>query len=88
MEPAPVQTSLAEPAIVDAPVSPRPPREQQPRPEKPHHAKPQHHAKPPREHGRHPHQDRSKTEKVTPEAVDKSQLPAFLFRPVPVRKPE
>ncbi len=23
-----------------------------------------------------------------PEAVDKSQLPAFLFRPVPVKKPE
>ena len=22
------------------------------------------------------------------EAVDKSQLPAFLFRPVPVRKPD
>ena len=32
---------------------------------------------------RHPH----KSQGAKPEAVDKSELPAFLFRPVPVKKP-
>jgi len=92
IEPAQIQTSAAEPAIVDAPA--RPHREH--RSEKPHQPK-QHHPKPQREHARphqdRPHQershhDRSKGDKPVPEAVDKSQLPAFLFRPVPVKKPE
>ena len=38
----------------------------------------------PRSENRHGHRDRQRH----PAAVDKSELPAFLFRPVPVKKPE
>jgi superfamily II DNA/RNA helicase len=43
----------------------------------------QHHEKRERHSQRHHNEQAAK-----PEAVDKSQLPAFLFRPIPVRKPE
>jgi superfamily II DNA/RNA helicase len=98
MEPAqtaPVETSAPSPAIADAPVA------EKPRPDhnkdhhkdhrkdhrndhrqgghRPHYDKPEKHDKQGRQH-RHNEQARQ------PEAVDKSQLPAFLFRPVPVKK--
>jgi superfamily II DNA/RNA helicase len=53
----------------------RPPQEQKPRQEQKHR---------PRGENRHGHPDRHQR----PAAVDKSELPAFLFRPVPVKKSE
>ena len=58
---------------------------------------PQHHRPSPKPK-REPHHKEQRHEKrgsqrqhneqaARPEAVDKSELPAFLFRPVPVRKP-
>jgi superfamily II DNA/RNA helicase len=65
------------PVTAEAPVreprhEPRPPRKEHPRGEK-------------RERGG---QRQHNEDAARPEAVDKSQLPAFLFRPVPVRKSE
>ena len=92
MEPvAAVETSAPLPAIADAPApqaAPRPhqhhdkprqdhkPRQDKPRPDNPHQGKPR--------QDRPRHDNRSQDSQ--PESVDKSQLPAFLFRPVPVRK--
>ena len=98
MEPireAAVVTSEPMPAIADAPASreqrPHDHRENAHREHKPHGGK-QHHGK-----ARHGHQAK-RPEKLSqqqhnerarqPEAVDKSELPAFLFRPVPVKKVE
>ena len=75
-----VETSAPTPAIADAPM----PARQEHRHQKPHrqiHEKQDKHEKQGRQH-RHNEQARQ------PETVDKSQLPAFLFRPVPVKKPE
>jgi superfamily II DNA/RNA helicase len=88
-EAAAVATSAPSPAIADAP-APRhehrphhgkPHSHEKHRPEKPAHEKSGH------EHSRHSqrhHNERARE----PEAVDKSQLPAFLFRQAPVKKPE
>jgi superfamily II DNA/RNA helicase len=97
-EAALVETSQPTPAIADAPAPP-PKREEHRRHGKPQHEK-QHHDRPradkPRQEqprGEHrgerggsqqQHNERARQ----PEAVDKSQLPAFLFRPVPVKKSE
>jgi superfamily II DNA/RNA helicase len=87
-ETAAVETSAPTPAIADAP-APRqehrhqkPPRQHQEK--QPYHDKQQHHDK----HGNQGRQHRHNEQARQPEAVDKSQLPAFLFRPVPVKKPE
>ena len=76
------------------------PRQENQRQEKPRNENPRHenqrHEKPRNEHAgqprherhekgsQHQHNERARQ----PEAVDKSQLPAFLFRPVPVKKPD
>ncbi len=92
MAPAAVTTTGPDPVIADAPAP-------SPAQAKPHHDKPRHghHDKPRHEHGSRgdkpvgeknagdkPRHDRSRL--TQPEAVDKSELPAFLFRPVPVKK--
>ena len=59
------------------------PRQDKPRAEQSHHERP-HHDK----HGRGGSQRQHNERAAQPEAVDKSQLPAFLFRPVPVKKLE
>jgi superfamily II DNA/RNA helicase len=103
MEPireAAVTTSEPMPAITDAPVAapagPRhgqhQPRHQQRRhPENSHREKPQrndhetsHHGKRPEKMSQAQHNEHARRS----EAVDKSELPAFLFRPVPVKKTE
>jgi superfamily II DNA/RNA helicase len=78
MEPAEV---AANPAPVEAPQVPAP--RQEPKPHKNH----------PRNEPRHEKRDRGSQRQhneqaARPEAVDKSELPAFLFRPVPVKKRE
>jgi superfamily II DNA/RNA helicase len=75
---------------------PRAPREQRPRgerQEKPSRNEQQQEQRSPSERQHHEkrerHSQRHHNEQAAkPEAVDKSQLPAFLFRPIPVRKPE
>ncbi|MFO1247925.1 MAG: hypothetical protein U1E93_06840 [Alphaproteobacteria bacterium] len=82
----------AEPGATPATPVPAPeqPRQQQPRQERPHQEqKPRHENRPPRHEKRERGSQRQHNEQAArPEAVDKSELPAFLFRPVPVRKPE
>jgi hypothetical protein len=78
MEPAEV---AAIPAPAEAPQVPAP--RQEPKPHKNH----------PRNEPRHEKRDRGSQRQhneqaARPEAVDKSELPAFLFRPVPVKKRE
>jgi superfamily II DNA/RNA helicase len=102
-ETATVETSAPTPAIADAPAKSehrqqehrrpeqRPqeqrPQEQraqeqrQPKPQRQQQEKQEKHEKQGRQHH---HNEQARR----PEAVDKSQLPAFLFRPVPVKKPE
>jgi superfamily II DNA/RNA helicase len=95
---ATVVTSEPHPAIADAPAPQtrphrpeKPHHDHRPRPDKQHQDK-QHQAKPhqDRPHQDRPHQAKPQHERPRPETqnVDKSQLPAFLFRPVPVRKPD
>ena len=80
-------------ALIEAPVQ----EARAPRPEKPRQE--QRPRNEPRTENREPRpENREKRERggqrhhneqaAKPEAVDKSQLPAFLFRPVPVKKPE
>jgi len=84
-----------EPAAVDAAApqaQPQQPRaEQPPRREKPREDKPRHEPRPRQEQRPRGEQKRERgsqrhhnEQAAKPEAVDKSQLPAFLFRPVPV----
>jgi hypothetical protein len=89
--------SMEPAAVTDAPApqAEAPRTEQQPRPEKPRHEqRPRQEQRPrgeqpaareKRERGNQRHHNE---QAAKPEAVDKSQLPAFLFRPVPVKKPE
>ncbi len=91
-----VVTSAPSPAIADAPrpqavVPEQKRREHRPHENKPHNERPRppQHDKP--QHEKHPRggSQRQHNERAAqPEAVDKSQLPAFLFRPVPVKKLE
>ncbi len=89
---APVQTEAR--AQAPQPQEQRAPRPQQDKPR--HQEKPRQEQRP---RGEQPRQEnREKRDRgsqrhhneqaARPEAVDKSQLPAFLFRPVPVKKPE
>jgi superfamily II DNA/RNA helicase len=75
---APVQAEAPQPVQeVRAPRPEKPRQEQRPRSEQPRTEK--------RDRGsQRQHNERA----AQPEAVDHSQLPAFLFRPVPVKKPE
>jgi len=94
MREAAVETSAPTPAIADAPALAqkrehhRPqgkPHQEKPRHENQRHEKSPRHDNPRHEKGsQHQHNERARQ----PEAVDKNQLPAFLFRPVPVKKPE
>jgi len=92
------QVASMEPAADAAPVA-EAPRPEQPRQEKPRQEQPKQEHRPRQEnrqekrpdnrqgHGKsHNQGQRDRPER--PAAVDKSELPAFLFRPVPVRKPE
>jgi superfamily II DNA/RNA helicase len=83
MEPADVNVSAA-PAEASGPEQPKPAphkpdrhRPEQPRQEQKHK---------PHAENRHGHRERHQP--TRPASVDKSELPAFLFRPVPVKKPE
>jgi superfamily II DNA/RNA helicase len=78
-EAAAVETSAPAPAIVDAPARPE---HRHQKPQRSHEQRP--HEKHEKQGSQHRHNERARQ----PEAVDKSQLPAFLFRPVPVKKPE
>jgi superfamily II DNA/RNA helicase len=97
-----VETSAPSPVIADAPVhAPRPPKPEQRHENRPRqHDKPQQ-DRPKGEQRQEYRQDHRKDNRAPretqrqhneraaqPEAVDKSQLPAFLFRPVPVKKQE
>ena len=62
------------------------PRQEQPRQEQP--KQPRLDQRPPRDKRERGGQRAHNEQAAKPEAVDKSQLPAFLFRPVPVKKPE
>ena len=69
------------------------PRQEQPRHEQPRQEQPRQEQKhKPRAENRqgqsHGQGQRDRHQPQRPVAVDKSELPAFLFRPVPVRKPE
>jgi superfamily II DNA/RNA helicase len=85
----PVAVAAEAPVRTEAPVQ----EQRAPRSEKPRHEN-----RPPRVEADAPRPPRDKRERgsqrqhneqaAKPEAVDKSELPAFLFRPVPVRKPE
>ena len=100
MEPVENAPVAAEAAAVEAPRpqadTPRPaqaPRNDKPRQEQ----RPRNEPRPEnRQENREPRNDKRERggqrqyneQAAKPEAVDKSQLPAFLFRPVPVKKPE
>jgi hypothetical protein len=73
-----------EPAMVAAA-----PEAETPRPEaKPRPARAERQPERPREKRERPRNQREyNAQAAQPEPVDKSQLPAFLFRPVPVKKP-
>jgi superfamily II DNA/RNA helicase len=82
MEPTEVSTAPAEaPAAVSVP---------QQRPDKPKHDKPRHRPQnqPNREKRERGSQRQHNEQAAQPAAVNRSELPAFLFRPVPVKKPE
>jgi superfamily II DNA/RNA helicase len=84
-------TAVAEaPARAETP-APQPQEQRAPRPQP---DKPRQEQRPRSEQPRPDKRDRGGNQRhhneqaAKPEAVDKSQLPAFLFRPVPVKKPE
>ncbi len=80
MEPTETKPQPAAPAVEPRTESPK--REQKPEARKEQH-------EPRRPHNAEAREKRGpqKPERVRPEAVDKNELPAFLFRPVPVKKP-
>jgi len=93
------QVASMEPSAEAAPATeaPRPEqsRQEQPRQERPKQERPKQEHRPRQEnrqgHGKSQGQGHSQGQRdrqERPAAVDKSELPAFLFRPVPVRKPE
>jgi superfamily II DNA/RNA helicase len=91
MEPADL-TSDAAPAQAPRPEQPRQeqprheqPRQEQPRQEQKHKPRGENRQGQAQGHGQG---QRDRHQSQRPAAVDKSELPAFLFRPVPVRKPE
>ncbi|HET7084969.1 MAG TPA: DEAD/DEAH box helicase [Rhizomicrobium sp.] len=94
MEPAPVSENpapaetAAQPARAEQPHRARPhhPHQAKPHPDKPHQAKA--HRENPEKREKQGSQRRHNEQAARPQAVDKAELPAFLFRPVPVKKPE
>jgi superfamily II DNA/RNA helicase len=69
--------------------APRPDKPRQPRQEqRPRGEQPRPENREPRDKRERGSQRHHNEQAAKPEAVDKSQLPAFLFRPVPVKKPE
>jgi superfamily II DNA/RNA helicase len=78
MEPAIAEASPAEPS--QAVQAPAPQVQESHRDQKPKHRNERHHEK-------RGSQRQHNEQAARPQAVDKSELPAFLFRPVPVRKP-
>jgi hypothetical protein len=93
------QVAGMEPAEVNVPVQAEAPAQEQrpdkPQQDKPRQDKPRHENRPradaPRQN--HPKRERGSQRQhneqaAQPAAVDHSELPAFLFRPVPVKKPE
>ena len=89
MEPT-VTAPDAAPQLAEAPAPAERPRE---RPESRQENRPESREPRPRNELRGEKRDRGgqrhhNEQAARPEAVDKSQLPAFLFRPVPVKKPE
>jgi superfamily II DNA/RNA helicase len=90
-----VQAEAAQPETQQA-REPRPARQDKPREERPRQEqKPRHENRGPRsDQPRHEKRERGGSQRqhneraAQPEPVDHSELPAFLFRPVPVRKPE
>ena len=92
-EAATVETSAPTPAIADAPARPKQERHHTERPKQERHEnrppkQPHNHEKNDRNDKGGGRQQRHNDQARQPEAVDKSQLPAFLFRPVPVKKPD
>ena len=97
MEPAEASPDAAPAA--QSPVHEQP-RQEQARQEQqrqePREPKPRQEQRPKSEHRNEPRNDKRERggqrqyneQAAKPEAVDKSQLPAFLFRPVPIKKPE
>jgi hypothetical protein len=90
MEPTEVTVTAApaSPVQAEAPV-----QEQRPRQDKPRHAPRTQADRPPQVQPNREKRDRGSQRQhneqaARTEAVDKSELPAFLFRPVPVKKPE
>jgi superfamily II DNA/RNA helicase len=100
MDPVDAPAVVADAPAVEAPrpQAERQPREQrQPRNDAPRPPKQEpRQEQRPRQENREPRSDKRERggqrqyneQAAKPEAVDKSQLPAFLFRPVPVKKPE
>jgi superfamily II DNA/RNA helicase len=88
---ASMEPAEASPTPVEAVQQPRPQRQEQTK-EQVREQKPRHENRPrnePRPEKRDRSSQRQHNEQAArPEAVDKSELPAFLFRPVPVRKTE
>jgi superfamily II DNA/RNA helicase len=101
MEPTATAPDAAPQVVAQAPAPVERPRErqekprQEPRPE----SRPENRDQRPRNEPRSDNRERSEKRErggqrhhneqaAKPEAVDKSQLPAFLFRPVPVKKPD
>jgi superfamily II DNA/RNA helicase len=100
MEPAEAAPDAAPQVQAEAAHEERPVRQDRPREDKPREERPRQEQKP-RHENRGPRNDQPRNEKrergsqrhhneraAQPEPVDHSELPAFLFRPVPVRKPE
>jgi superfamily II DNA/RNA helicase len=89
------QVASMEPAAEGAPAlaaeAPRPEQPRQERPKQEHRPRQENRQENRQGHGKghgQGHSQGQRDRQERPAAVDKSELPAFLFRPVPVRKPE
>jgi superfamily II DNA/RNA helicase len=83
MEPTETKPGAEAPALAAQPEKPRHEPRQKPRQEQRPDHRSEHRSEHREKRGPRPH----KPQGQQPEAVDKSELPAFLFRPVPVKKP-
>ena len=83
MEPTEAKAPAEAPAPAARPEKPRHEPRREPRQEQRPDHRSEHRAEHREKRGPRPH----KPQGQQPEAVDKSELPAFLFRPVPVKKP-
>jgi hypothetical protein len=94
MEPAQIAEQAA-PAEIQAVTPAAEPRPHKPQPDKRRHQENRHEKRPEnRSENRNENREKRGSQRhhneqaAQPSQVDKSELPAFLFRPVPVRKPE